>query len=480
MISLAAYGEFEALDAVAYHVESSGCPTTYAEWNLWRENLLRAPDSPDALIGDPGDLLERCAQEKSQASFFSDPKFVACMGPLRRAQAVLHAFRIGGENTLHGLVKTPDAPLGKNGSALDELPAGLNDSAAFEKVAKGMSEGAKTPGLFEIFDAKKPKANALISQVLKKMPAGWAAFTYKSRLVHRGGAIFFKDSGDTVQVLHFDEGDSRDAIGITMKVKDENGKWIVPPQTYFNVYQIGFGGGVARKEDQTSRCIVCHRAGLMPVVVESSGSVLSYDPAHDSDEILRWFNRDFADSLSNASVAGSYTLDIGVPELGEKPHPGRTDAFIKECAEKSGVSLSASGRENVRNAMNCARCHDGQPLGAGLVAYAGSPHNFFGQTIENLIEGGEMPPKGKLSSSERKALVGCLRYEYYGGFKNKEYGGGPSPGTFLRAMKEVACPTTAPPESKRVVDLKVKPTNRVAPKRIPSSKSGSKKAGDAG
>ena len=107
-------------------------------------------------------------------------------------------------------------------------------------------------------------------------------------------------------------------------------------------------------------------------------------------------------------------LSTGVgPSMGEEDPASRTNQFLLKCSEGA---VSESRLPVFRNAMNCARCHDGETTTKLNFPFG----NFFKPTEPRLIrfsiEHGHMPKKmaSPLSVPEREALYKCLVDEYFG------------------------------------------------------------------
>jgi hypothetical protein len=94
------------------------------------------------------------------------------------------------------------------------------------------------------------------------------------------------------------------------------------------------------------------------------------------------------------------------PQVGMVGLSSRTDTFLQSCAPH----VSQDRIPAIRNAMNCANCHndsDQTRLGIKNSLYLGNAprHGFLEKVVYQL---GVMPPGNDLSSSERGALVNCL------------------------------------------------------------------------
>ena len=91
----------------------------------------------------------------------------------------------------------------------------------------------------------------------------------------------------------------------------------------------------------------------------------------------------------------------------------------------------------VKNAMNCVKCHDG--IETGTISYPFNPGNFKVSIADHLIRNSLMPPRSNLNHSERMALIRCLNFEYFGGFKDPVWGGSKTPGTLIKSLLSVPC-----------------------------------------
>jgi len=160
-------------------------------------------------------------------------------------------------------------------------------------------------------------------------------------------------------------------------------------------------------------CYLCHKTPLLSIVPDP----LFFD-AKRFGEALRRANRsmDAQRPLRHAHLpAAAYG-----PSLGPVEGPYRTEAFLKSCA---GDQIKDPQRlARLAQVMACADCHNGDRRGALNYPSARFFELPLGGTLVDryVVTHQRMPPAGTdLSLPERRALVECLRHEYYDDFEGK-------------------------------------------------------------
>jgi hypothetical protein len=153
-------------------------------------------------------------------------------------------------------------------------------------------------------------------------------------------------------------------------------------------------------------CYQCHKSGVLPFNPEA-GSVTSPKDL----ELVKSFNSRIA-SYGAPDLDGAVDTDAYGPPMGP-PDRTRSDEFLDSCSMLAKSPTKAKSYEKIRNAMNCAMCHDGQQMGALNYPFG---RNMYEMLLKSyVIDTGKMPPgHSDLTSDERKGLANCLSREYYG------------------------------------------------------------------
>ena len=411
------------------------CPGSFDEWSAWREWYV----TTTAFFTPEGSLtesklslfLDACEKQPEQKQFFENGSFRACMRNLMAFGRSAHEFN--GESWSEDFIPSRAEEFASH-PRFKAFVAPFQDSHAIQSVLKAR--------LGQTDAASRERNEAVFSSLLARMPAGVRAMSYKSELLnHRGGAVFaLPGSGngpdDIDQYLHFDPLHNG-FLSITIRKRDEQGRPLHPPQIYFADFRINNDGKVKMRSDDGGNCLVCHRAGAMPVVPTSGRTVQSYGKGPKGSTMLSWFNQEQIPRTSGATPPGVAWQQLGSPPLGPDDDRARTDEFMRGCIARAKMPPPIR-MDRVRDAMDCARCHNGAK--AGIISPPFSPGDFP-SLVSHLVHNGMMPPKTPLSRSERHALSNCLYEEYFGGVS-----GGPyaklKRGVFLDWLLRTACPVS--------------------------------------
>ncbi len=217
-------------------------------------------------------------------------------------------------------------------------------------------------------------------------------------------------------------------------VKKENGKELTPPRMEFFSH---YDGVTQTSAELHNHCVACHRTGE-PAILPVPGTVVSHVPGMDAKQLKDWFN--------DRRVIYAQPFDIKTdhlgPPIGPDEAPWRDDEFINECSEGITPSLDPREKHIVKSSMNCVGCHKEEGLGDIHLKYPTHIWEFGFSVFDNTILSAHMPSKSKfpLNQQMRKALLKCLKYEYFGGFTDKEYSqGNTKPGILQRSLKSPNC-----------------------------------------
>ena len=435
------------------------CPKSLQEWNLWRENFVDTLQSLEFIKMKRDALMfEHCENSPDQAQFFQNQNFATCMKNIGSAFKSLRAYsaahEIGWED---GYIQA--SPPDLSDPVIRAFTSPFMDTKRVNQLSRSGLDGTDgsspldgTTGIRKSISEYLPvfKSRGLLFQeMLSRLQAGTRAMSYKAALIHKGGAIFVlpesaKDKNDYDQYMHISE-DGSSLLQIAIKRRDSNGTPLNPPQIFFDAYRES-GTGIMERSSPThiGRCMVCHRAGAIPVIPTQPENVLSYTPDIKSTDILQWFNGVQVPKTANA-VPPFFSWDmIGFPQLGSEDDHLRTDDFMKGCIKSSSAAYAppSVNVEKLRKAMNCEKCHDGEK--SGMISYPFAPADLDGKNLaRHLIEGGLMPPKSDLNKDERVALASCLEAEYMGGFKFPPAARLLKRGAIKEYLLKVPCPTEA-------------------------------------
>jgi hypothetical protein len=193
-------------------------------------------------------------------------------------------------------------------------------------------------------------------------------------------------------------------------------------------------------------CFVCHRTGAMPIVPDDGIAPISYTSGKSGTEVIRAFNQQIRNTAT-ATPPSINSKSLG-PMIGAIDPPTRTDDFVKSCFTKPGFTQTSVNK--VKQAMNCAECHDGQSVGRltfplGMDASPNTEdEDLFnpGDVLNQMLAAKHMPPGANLSDDESVALAVCIGKEYYGGFQGLVPNS--APGTFMNSLTSAKCPSTFP------------------------------------
>ena len=421
------------------------CPSSVKAWRDWRDESLKNLNIPEDL-GPLAHQLSVCAGRADQRTYFDDPHFAMCMNRLRSVGAMFTRFADEGVyNLVAPGVQT--APF-HVGTVTEKLPEIFRDP----DFVRDMNSKSK-----EVRDGAIRRAAAAIP--------GVKSFGYVSNTSGRYVAVLAIPGEKYDQMIHFDtERNGPSPLVMSIKKVDDNGDALDPPRINFAEYEVKLDTQAdpqtvevkkSERPDHYVRCYECHRTGIMPVVARAgSDPVVSYTQSLKAEKALSWFNEEVAGD-NPIAVSPAIKMSRLPAALGDVDPPTRDLKFLKSCSGKSGGSMSDQRLVEIGQQMNCQNCHDGETH--GKLTFPFGPHDFKG-FLEGMITSGHMPPGNTLSAEERKVLLRCLKYEYFGGFSDPELGGGPQAGSILRDLTTIPCPTSiAPQESQSGVKQKSLP-----------------------
>jgi hypothetical protein len=165
----------------------------------------------------------------------------------------------------------------------------------------------------------------------------------------------------------------------------------------------------------SKNCYNCHKAPVVPVhpalQYEFDDAGALREKAHQDAALLATLNCRIA-SYGKVEMRPVDIQGYG-PCIGPVDRV-RSDAFIRSA---SGTNISDESIQRVRDAMNCAQCHDSfapinYPQAIDIDGNRRAFRRGMGLTA-TFVEDGVMPPGNVLTPVERKALWRCLTKEYF-------------------------------------------------------------------
>lgn len=185
------------------------------------------------------------------------------------------------------------------------------------------------------------------------------------------------------------------------------------PKVYFNDLfrlrhsgTIIYGNRLRENKGRLERCTSCHQTPVLPI---------SPDEGFDSAK----FGHALADMNAHIeelqdAVAAEEPAGADGPALADHSTGNPDDTFMQHCAAVSGVGPESLAR--VRDAMNCAECHNGQNRGplTRMSVHEGQLPLGGNMVKRAVLSDRSMPPGVALSDAEREALYACLQTEYLG------------------------------------------------------------------
>jgi hypothetical protein len=189
-----------------------------------------------------------------------------------------------------------------------------------------------------------------------------------------------------------------------------------PEARFKDFWRLDEGGSVKvstrlkESGEPLENCYECHKSAVLPITPKPE----SFDQERFADRVKKV--NGFMGAYGAMDVHGIDVKDYG-PAMGPRDFPGRTEAFFDVCAgRKNGVARSRY--PVIASSMNCAKCHDGE--GRGELNYPSLRRGLplRSTMVERYVVTHRKMPLGakSLAENERRAIVDCLKTEYYEGF----------------------------------------------------------------
>ena len=412
------------------HAEPN-CPTDDQQLSTWVTKKLMALAHPYRTT-DISSAVESCKLSPQMKTQFYNSCVTPILGFAQNYNAKNHQ---GGLAIVKG---EPDAE-----SRNFKIPSAFLEPELIEAIKRGPDE-------------KNDQWDLALTNLQKKIPNA-KIFSFTS-------AIAMGPHSKTPSVVAIIPGDKEDLyvhghqgktgyLSFRIRKKTADDQPIDPPIIDFQV---------THSADNTpfpyARCISCHRGGSV-AIAPTDGKLNSHTPGMNGEQMKNWWDdfrvKNISQSLLDFSSLG--------PEIGPEDPPTRTLDFVKSCAKKDIPSLSDAKAEKIMKKMNCVGCHmEEGKLDRLQFPYAPFPFELV--TLDNFILKGHMPPgadKGStssLSEQERRALLTCLKAEYFGGMSDSEFSqGNKRPGVFLSKFLN-AC--QAPAETRPMKEGEPSETDR--------------------
>jgi hypothetical protein len=412
-------GALLAIAAVAHSscdATRSDCPIT--DWPAWQHEQVQLlekagfnPESLKPIVKGTEEAADRC-----RGYFEQDPIAGICTKNLRAFARALWlpdqpSHSLGMELTDRAYFATLPDP------DILELPRELHDQRFLKLL------DANTPAALDAATAYLDGVNAGI----RPKELAWKYFIYDSQHLPTpdgtksyGRFFVFVPGPSFDRYLQFGlRDDPKNPVPnsvsmVTMQKTDPGtGERRRVPRAYLkDLWRVRDGGKITistrlDERGKLENCYACHKQALLPI-----------EPAPATFDAARWgatvqeINARMS-SYGETEYVGLNQSAYG-PGLGPLDSPLRTDAFLRSCA---GDQVPPARLDRLKDAMSCARCHDGViqarldyptlrrplPVGGTLVSHYVVTHR-------------KMPPGADLTDGEREALVRCLDAEYYRGF----------------------------------------------------------------
>ncbi|WP_374764790.1 hypothetical protein [Yunchengibacter salinarum] len=177
--------------------------------------------------------------------------------------------------------------------------------------------------------------------------------------------------------------------------------------------------------DASANCYDCHKAPVLAIHPETvfdfdSAGSLQPLPEDKASAILQRINGRIP-SYGPPHFPSGHGTKMDTHAYGPPLGPvgaSRSDAFLDRCSAESGIS--SASYPAIRDAMDCAMCHNNADGGLGNLNYlAAVPSNrdstaFQSGTnfVASYVTKGLMPPSADLTANERQAVAQCLMDEY--------------------------------------------------------------------
>ncbi len=268
----------------------------------------------------------------------------------------------------------------------------------------------------------------------RSLPSSARIFQFYSSVINNRSYLTVLPSEKEDVYVHAHVGDQGTYVVLRMNKKTESGEDIKPPTADF--FEVD-GKTLAANAINDSKCVSCHRTGTV-AVLPKGGIFKSHTPGVSDQEMKTWWNTNRVTEMDISKVSFEH---LG-PMIGSIPEvtPSRNLAFVKNCASESIPNMTDAQAIKIRENMNCASCHS---YGRGhVLRYPFHATNFEFTVFDNVILSGHMPlgssdpgSKDRMTDKERKALLACLKAEYFGGFKSKAYSqNNEKPGILLKSL----------------------------------------------
>lgn len=368
----------------------TSCPTTQQELSKWMTDSLNGMYAPSSVANISTRIKDCNFSDSMKTQFYSQ-----CV-----ESVVAHAKHHESGTHLHLTVGTPDPESDKF-----RLPQAFLDKELVEAIGK-----------FEEDDKEsRTKLDAALSGLQQKFPTA-KIFEFKSGTINRNSVVTVLPGEKEDLYVHAHQ-DKLGYLAFRIRKKSNEGKPIDPPLVDF-IAQDNIGFPPTHLHD---RCISCHRGGSV-AIVPIDGKFLSHTPGMTGEQMKKWWNDFRTTNISHSRI----NLNNLAPEIGPEDPPGRTLEFVKACSKKDIPVITDAKAEKIRAKMNCVGCHteDGK---LDRLKYPMHTADFGSRVLDNIILQGHMPSgadkegaPGFLSMEERRALLNCLKTEYFGRLGDSE------------------------------------------------------------
>jgi hypothetical protein len=395
-------GFFTSLLIIACSAQSvwAACPKNLADWDAlklqYATALASAGRSPVAASQQFFAIAESCAAEGAVIP--------ACIQPLRNFAA-----------EITGMTKTPSL-LGFNVSDAQYF----KDTASMTDVPSFL----QTPELLQALSDPDqiPQAILKLQQLnLERTPTDQLLFfRYRSQHLatpdrsHVYGRVLVIVPGNPEKWVQFgipEKGLARTQnLSVVSVFRDAEGRSNVFFKDHYRVYN-GDGSITVRSRLEagggSDTCINCHKSGVLPIFpAEGSFNVEDAPKILQANQMFRKHGAPHFASYLDAKVFGP-----GIGSIAPDRVASRTDSFMQTCTTGLTFANIQESLPKIRNAMTCAKCHngdDGPGLHLGELNFPINPVLF-----KSYVMSGKMPTGASLDPIERQGLMQCLEYDYF-------------------------------------------------------------------
>jgi hypothetical protein len=295
-------------------------------------------------------------------------------------------------------------------------------------------------------NSSRADVNAQMAQLMAQLPPQAKALEFTGATTLPTYVVIVPSEKDDLYV-HIINGLQATAVRradvIRVNKLGSDGRRLIPPTTDFFAIHPNDTSTVV----DARKCMACHRSSTIAILPNDLGrTVISHTKGMSGPEVLNWFEK----MRTIEGFAPNANYDNLAPALGQKHVPTRTTDFVMSCAAPELPEITRGQADKIRSHMNCLHCHqmtDRDPI----LFYPMHSRDFSLHILDSNIVQGHMPPgagdpasRNYLTTQERKALLRCLKAEYFGGFSDPNYSqGNTQAGVLMKYLTESCDPNVS-------------------------------------